>query len=64
MAEGLSIQEKSKFYPFTCNTCQVAFRSHDAQKVHYHTDWQYVTLRGFILLVEFAFQKRCISTNF
>jgi pre-60S factor REI1 len=31
----------SSTHPFTCNTCQVAFRSHEAQRNHYHTDWQY-----------------------
>lgn len=42
-------------HPFTCNTCQVAFRSNDAQRKHYHTDWQYVALEldfisaGFML---------------
>lgn len=32
----------SQTHPYTCNTCQVAFRNHDQQRTHYHTDWQYV----------------------
>ena len=32
----------SQTHPFTCNTCQVAFRAVEAQRTHYHTDWQYV----------------------
>lgn len=30
-------------HPFTCNTCQVAFRSSDLQRSHMHNDWQYVS---------------------
>jgi hypothetical protein len=31
-------------HPFTCNTCLVAFRALEAQRSHYHTDWQYVSI--------------------
>ncbi len=34
-------------HPFTCNTCQVAFRSSDLQRSHMHSDWQYVSTRYF-----------------
>ena len=27
-------------HPFTCNTCQVAFRNIDLQKGHMRSDWQ------------------------
>jgi pre-60S factor REI1 len=27
-------------HPFTCNTCQVAFRNSDLQKGHMRSDWQ------------------------
>lgn len=27
-------------HPFTCNTCQVAFRGSDAQREHMRSDWQ------------------------
>lgn len=30
-------------HPFTCNTCQVAFRNSDAQRTHMRSDWQYVS---------------------
>src|SRR5579862_833836 len=29
-------------HPFTCNTCQVAFRSGELQRGHMRSDWQYV----------------------
>ncbi|KAI5778149.1 C2H2 type zinc-finger-domain-containing protein [Geopyxis carbonaria] len=32
-------------HPFTCNTCQVAFRNHDSQRTHYHTDWHQYNLK-------------------
>ncbi|KAF8246539.1 hypothetical protein K440DRAFT_631049 [Wilcoxina mikolae CBS 423.85] len=35
----------SSTHPFTCNTCQVAFRSHEAQRNHYHTDWHQYNLK-------------------
>ena len=31
-----------KMHPYTCNTCQVAFRTSDLQRTHMRTDWQYV----------------------
>lgn len=27
-------------HPFTCNTCQVAFRASELQRAHMQTDWQ------------------------
>ena len=30
-------------HPYTCNTCQVAFRNGDLQRAHMRGDWQYVT---------------------
>ncbi|TGZ85664.1 hypothetical protein EX30DRAFT_301034 [Ascodesmis nigricans] len=35
----------SQTHPFTCNTCQVAFRSNDAQRNHYRTDWHQYNLK-------------------
>ncbi|KAA8913750.1 C2H2 type zinc-finger-domain-containing protein [Sphaerosporella brunnea] len=32
-------------HPFTCNTCLVAFRAHEAQRSHYHTDWHQYNLK-------------------
>ncbi|KAI5849690.1 C2H2 type zinc-finger-domain-containing protein [Tricharina praecox] len=32
-------------HPFTCNTCQVAFRANEAQRNHYHTDWHQYNLK-------------------
>ena len=28
-------------HPFTCNTCQVAFRNGELQRGHMRSDWQY-----------------------
>ncbi|KAF8420220.1 C2H2 type zinc-finger-domain-containing protein [Tirmania nivea] len=32
-------------HPFTCNTCQVAFRSSEQQRSHMHTDWHRYNLK-------------------
>jgi pre-60S factor REI1 len=32
-------------HPFTCNTCQVAFRSSDLQRAHMQTDWHRYNLK-------------------
>lgn len=32
-------------HPYTCNTCQVAFRSSDGQRTHMHTDWHRYNLK-------------------
>ncbi|KAF2130352.1 hypothetical protein P153DRAFT_365963 [Dothidotthia symphoricarpi CBS 119687] len=32
-------------HPFTCNTCQVAFRSSDLQRTHMQTDWHRYNLK-------------------
>lgn len=32
----------STSHPYTCNTCQVAYRNIDLQKGHMKSDWQYV----------------------
>ncbi|KAI9851350.1 MAG: hypothetical protein M1838_003906 [Thelocarpon superellum] len=32
-------------YPFTCNSCQVAFRSSDLQRAHMHSDWHRYNLK-------------------
>lgn len=34
--------ETGMSHPYTCNTCQVAFRNSDLQKGHMRSDWQYV----------------------
>ena len=33
-------------HPYTCNTCQVAYRSIELQKGHMKSDWQYVISAG------------------
>ncbi|KAF3933693.1 hypothetical protein ABW19_dt0201900 [Dactylella cylindrospora] len=32
-------------HPFTCNTCQVAFKSSEGQRNHMHTDWHRYNLK-------------------
>ncbi|KAF3287023.1 hypothetical protein TWF132_008713 [Orbilia oligospora] len=32
-------------HPYTCNTCQVAFKSSDGQRNHMHTDWHRYNLK-------------------
>lgn len=32
--------DTSATHPFTCNTCQVAYRNADLQKGHMKSDWQ------------------------
>ncbi|KAG9625428.1 hypothetical protein KCV04_g12192, partial [Aureobasidium melanogenum] len=32
-------------HPFTCNTCQVAFRSSDLQRTHMQSDWHRYNLK-------------------
>lgn len=32
----------SASHPYTCNTCQVAYRNIDLQKTHMKSDWQLV----------------------
>lgn len=39
-----SSQDTASTHPYTCNTCQVAFRNSDLQKGHMRSDWQYVEL--------------------
>lgn len=34
-------------HPYTCNTCQVAFRNGDLQRGHMKSDWQYVSLSSY-----------------
>lgn len=38
-------QEASASHPYTCNTCQVAFRSSDLQKGHMRSDWHRYNLK-------------------
>lgn len=42
MAADVSTMNHGTTHPFTCNTCQVAFRNIDLQKGHMRSDWQYV----------------------
>ncbi|KAI5813025.1 C2H2 type zinc-finger-domain-containing protein [Pyronema omphalodes] len=35
----------SQTHPFTCNTCQVAFKTHEAQRNHHHSDWHQYNLK-------------------
>lgn len=41
-SRGALTQDKdtSSSHPYTCNTCQVAFRNSDLQKGHMRSDWQ------------------------
>ncbi|KAI9672944.1 MAG: hypothetical protein M1817_003108 [Caeruleum heppii] len=36
-------------HPFTCNTCQVAFRSSDLQRTHMHSDWHRYNLKRRVI---------------
>ncbi|KAF2837404.1 hypothetical protein M501DRAFT_995323 [Patellaria atrata CBS 101060] len=38
-------QSSHSTHPFTCNTCQVAFRSSDLQKAHMQSDWHRYNLK-------------------
>ena len=35
-----SVSNAAQSHPYTCNTCQVAFRNSDLQRSHMRTDWQ------------------------
>lgn len=40
-ASGLSAQgDTASTHPYTCNTCQVAFRNSELQRGHMRSDWQ------------------------
>lgn len=48
-APGPSVQaDTNASHPYTCNTCQVAFRNSDLQRGHMRSDWQYVCLFSVI----------------
>jgi len=34
------VSNTAQSHPYTCNTCQVAFRNSDLQRSHMRTDWQ------------------------
>ena len=38
-------QPAASSHPFTCNTCQVAFRSSDLQRTHMQSDWHRYNLK-------------------
>ncbi|GIZ39229.1 hypothetical protein CKM354_000262000 [Cercospora kikuchii] len=44
MASTASVQNGSA-HPFTCNTCQVAFRTSDLQRTHMQSDWHRYNLK-------------------
>lgn len=39
-AGGFATIDTTASHPYTCNTCQVAFRNSDLQKGHMKNDWQ------------------------
>lgn len=39
-AAPAAAQDAPSSHPYTCNTCQVAFRNSDLQKGHMRSDWQ------------------------
>lgn len=39
------VQDTSSTHPYTCNTCQVAFRNSDLQKGHMRSDWHRYNLK-------------------
>lgn len=40
MATTQAAAATSASHPYTCNTCQVAYRNIDLQKSHMKSDWQ------------------------
>lgn len=49
-------------HPYTCNTCQVAYRNIDLQKGHMKSDWQYVQ-PPLSLSDTSSFENRTSCTN-
>ncbi|KAK3492488.1 C2H2 type zinc-finger-domain-containing protein [Neurospora hispaniola] len=45
MAADVSRMDQGTTHPFTCNTCQVAFRNIDLQKGHMRSDWHRYNLK-------------------
>lgn len=37
---GSALAGTATSHPYTCNTCQVAYRNNDLQKGHMKSDWQ------------------------
>lgn len=37
---GAGVSGTAATHPYTCNTCQVAYRNIDLQKTHMKSDWQ------------------------
>lgn len=54
MAADMSTMNQGITHPFTCNTCQVAFRNIDLQKGHMRSDWQYVILAHALMILRCA----------
>lgn len=50
-AAGLgAAQDTASTHPYTCNTCQVAFRNSELQRGHMRSDWQYVCFKARSLI--------------
>ncbi|KAF1812124.1 hypothetical protein P152DRAFT_449901 [Eremomyces bilateralis CBS 781.70] len=45
MASTTSQESRPASHPFTCNTCQVAFRTSEAQRGHMQSDWHRYNLK-------------------
>ena len=39
-AQSTTVSNTAQSHPYTCNTCQVAFRNSDLQRGHMRNDWQ------------------------
>ncbi|KZF21158.1 hypothetical protein L228DRAFT_248930 [Xylona heveae TC161] len=54
-------------HPFTCNTCQVAFRSSELQRGHMHSDWHRYNLKRRVAslppLASEAFAEKVLSAQ-
>ncbi|KAF3761406.1 hypothetical protein M406DRAFT_294973 [Cryphonectria parasitica EP155] len=64
-------QDTSSSHPYTCNTCQVAFRNSDLQKGHMRSDWHRYNLKRRVaslppisseIFTEKVLQARATST--
>ncbi|KAI9736543.1 MAG: hypothetical protein M1818_006054 [Claussenomyces sp. TS43310] len=44
-ATGSTLPDTSSTHPFTCNTCQVAFRNSELQRGHMRSDWHRYNLK-------------------
>lgn len=48
-AQGLKSQDAPLSHPYTCNSCQVAFRNSDSQRGHMRCDWHRYNLKRRVI---------------